>query len=330
MAAFYHKLLEKISILPGVASVGAASYLPSTGHNFDNAFTVEGQPPLPRGASQSALMRMVDPDYFQILGIPLQRGRIFRDQDRADSPPVVIISQSMARRYWLGADALGKRMTILWGENSQPREVVGIVGDVRSDINADPEPTMYLPYQQFPVRSMALTVKAFADPTAIVEEVQRALREFDPDELVSEVRTPGALLAESVGPWRFSMLLVGLFAALALVLATVGIFGVVSYSVARRTHEIGVRMALGARQGNVFKLILGQSSLLVLVGVGIGLIAALNLTRLISSLLYGVRPTDVPIFAASFFVVTTVALFVSYIPARRATKVDPMVALRHE
>jgi len=327
--AFFERALSSVGDLPGVELAGASSFVPLTGKDFDNSFSIEGRPVVP-GKQTYALFRVVDANYFQIMEIPLLRGRGFTDHDRADTPPVVIISESMARIYWANEDALGKRLKIDIGENPVLREVVGILRDVHYTVTEEAEPTMYAPYRQLPNLSMVIVAKTKAAPETMLSAIGEAVRKVDPDQPVQRVRTMDQIRAESVVPWRFSMLLIGSFALLALVLASVGIYGVMSYAVTERTQEIGIRMALGAQTADVLKLVVRNGLGLALVGVAFGLAGAFALTRLMTSLLFGVAPTDATTFAAVSLGLIAVVLLACFIPARRATKVDPLVALRYE
>jgi len=272
----------------------------------------------------------VGPGYFQTLGIPLLRGRDFTGQDTGATPGVVLINQAMVRSYWADEDPLGKQITM---DGKSFFSIVGVVGNVHQlGQVSETSPEFYLSYLQDPVDwpYRTLTVRTAGDPLKLVNLVKQAVWSVNRDQPVSNIRTMEQVLAESVAQPRIFTLLLGVFAALALALASVGIYGVVSYSVSQRTHEVGVRLALGAEQFDVLRLVIGQGMLLTGIGLGIGLAGAMALTRFLSSFLYGVRPTDPITFAAVALVLAVVALLAAYIPARRAMKVDPMVALRYE
>ena len=269
-------------------------------------------------------------------GYPGSYGRGFSGSDNASGAPVVIINRAMARMFWPNQNPIGQRIWIgkpmgpEWTEPST-REIVGVVGDIHGESLASaPEPTMYLPYAQRPIVEAYFVVRTRHSPLAAVPEVRDAMRQVGPDVAIARVRTMEQVLSASMTNWRFRTILLALFGALAVFIAAIGIYGVISYSVAQRTHEIGVRMALGARRTDVLKLVIGHGFTLTLTGVAIGIIGALTLTRFLSNLLYGVKPSDPITFIAVSVILTAVALLASYIPARRATKVDPMVALRYE
>jgi putative ABC transport system permease protein len=279
---------------------------------------------------------MPSDDYFQTMGIPLVSGRYFDARDTADSPPVVIVSEALARKYWPGEDPVGKRITFNRVPNTQDplwREIVGVVGHVRNEsLEGESRGQYYVPYAQRPNNTdLFLVVRTdAADPAALAPAVRGAVAGVDRDLPVYRVTTMEKLVAESLMQRRFAMFLFGVFAALALALAVVGLYGVMSYGVAQRTHEIGLRMALGAQSRDVLRMVVGQGMLLVAIGLGLGLVSALLLTRLMESLLFGVSAADPATYAGIALLLAAVAFLASYLPARRATKVDPMVALRYE
>jgi len=330
VTTFCDRLLARVRSTPGVESAGMTSFLPLTGHNFDNSFDVVGRPPRPASDRQYALARFVDPQFFGVLGIPLLRGRGIEKLDRQGSPRAIVISESMARSLWPHGDPIGQHLLVYLGMDESPWQIVGVVGDVRSDIAASPEPTMYFPYAQMPYRFMVLAVRTHEQPAAMEESIRNTVRGLDADEPIYQVRTLAQLLDQTLVPWRFSMTLLGIFAGIALVLAAVGIYAVMAFSVTQRMHEIGLRVALGAQRRDVMRMILEQGTRLALLGAAIGVLAALALTRLMAGLLFGVTATDPVTFAAVALVLISVALAACYIPARRAMKVDPMVALRYE
>ncbi len=333
---FYQQLIAKVEALPGVASAGIGMSLPPNLLSVTDYFTVEGQPAVSERELGLADLVFVSPDYFRALGVSLLKGRNFTDQDRQDSTKVAIINQTLARRYWPNENPIGKRLKLGGAErpNSPWLEIVGVVGDIKySGLDAPPEMAMYEPYQQFPWSSMYLVVRTSGhldNPAAMTRSVQNVVWSLDKDVPVAHVRTMEQLFSESVGQPRFRTVLLGIFATIALSLAVVGIYGVLAYSVAQRTHEIGVRVALGAKRSDVLKLVMGHGLKLTLLGVGIGIAGSLTLTRFLSSMLYDVKPTDPVTFAGVAVALTVVALLASCVPTLRATKVDPMVALRYE
>ncbi|HTG84797.1 MAG TPA: ABC transporter permease [Gemmatimonadales bacterium] len=328
-ARFFDRLLLEAKLLPGAEAVGLTSHLPATGNDFDNSFTIEGRAPLPPGEFQYALMRWIDPGFFPVLGIGMIRGRGFDQRDRVDGAPVAIVNQAMARRFWPGEDPIGKRLTITMGSRV-PREVVGVVSDVRAVVNESPAPTMYVPYAQMPFRSMVLAVRTRTEPGVMIESIRRAVLSLDPQQPIQQTRTLDQLLQESVAPWRFATMLLTTFAGVALLLAALGVFGVVSYGVARREREIGLRMALGARPADVTRLVtVGAMKPAVIGAVGGGL-AGLSLGQALSGLLYQTSPRDPWTLGAVALVLLGITYVAAAWPARRAARVDPMVALRAE
>jgi len=328
--AFYDQLLERIRSTAGVESAAMVSFLPLTGHNFDNSFDVVGHPPHPRDNRDYALVRFVDPQYFRVLGIPLLSGRGIGEHDRLRSRRSIVLSESMAKRYWPNTSPIGEHLMVYMGEDQSPWEVVGTVGDVRTSIAEEPQPTMYFPYAQFPYRFMVLTVRTHGDPQSMIETIRNTVAILDADQPIYQTRTLANLIDTNLVPWRFSMMLLCMFAAMALLLAAAGIYGVMAYLVAERTHEVGIRMALGAQPHDVLRLVVGQGAKLALIGVISGLLASLALTRLMSNLLFDVSTTDPLTLSVVALVIAFVVLAACYIPARRATRVDPMIALRYE
>ncbi|MCA1818147.1 MAG: ABC transporter permease [Acidobacteria bacterium] len=331
--AFYTELLRRVEALPGVRSASVASQIPLIAQGDSEGLLFEGRPDPPAGEPNIVATRVVSPHYFETMGIRLLRGRAFTDRDRADSPSVAVISETMARRYWPGEDPLNKRFSFGRARTDEDWvTVVGVANDVRQfGLDAEVKPQVYIAYPQIDgFYPRYLIVSTSVEPHGVASAVRGAVWEVDRDQPVSDVLTMEEVLGESIARQRFSTLLLGVFAGVALLLAAVGIYGVMSYAVAQRTHEIGIRMALGAQTRDVLKLAVGQGLKLVLVGVAIGIVASLALTRLMASLLYGVSATDPVTFAAITLVLVGVAALASYIPARRATKVDPLVALRYE
>ncbi|HEX8146869.1 MAG TPA: ABC transporter permease [Pyrinomonadaceae bacterium] len=333
VANFYKQALEKLRALPGAQAVGATSHLPLGGGNRSRVFEIEGRPQPAGQDNVGAGMRITTPDYFPALGIPLTKGRLYAERDDEKAPGVAVINEAMARRYFQGEDPVGKRLRRMGGGGQPPPwlEIVGVVGDVRhSSVDAGATPEVYVPLLQNPERGMTFVIRTAADPRALAEPARAQVLAVDKDQPVFNIKPMEQVVDESVFINRFSMYLIGLFAALALALAAVGIYSVMSYSVTQRTHEIGVRMALGARPGNILVMVLKQGMLLTLFGVLAGLAAAFGVTRYISSLLYGVSEYDLATFGLTALLLAVVALFSTYFPARQATKVDPLVALRYE
>ncbi len=328
-AAFFTELLGRVQSLPGVQSVSAINHLPLAGDLWTLGFSIEGRPPLLPGESQGAVYRIVRPDYFRTMGTTLLSGRDFTERDNDKSPGVVIVNQALARRYFPNESAIGKRITV--GDDGL-REIVGVSKDVmQGEWSADSKPEAFLPHLQAPSpRGLTLVVRSTSDPLAMVGPVQNAVWSIDKNLPVSEIRTMDEVVSDAVGPQRFNTVLLGIFSAVALVLAMVGIYGVLSDSVSARTHEIGVRMALGAQASNVLGMILRQGMALVGFGIAIGLVGAYLLTQLLSTLLFEVSTTDRITFIAIPVALAVVALGACLVPARRATKVDPLVALRYE
>ena len=331
---FYQQLLSRIESLPGVLSAAAISTPPLYG-GWSWGWVPEGFTPRKRSEVPDSQFRVVSPGYFQTMNISLLRGRDFSDADDGEGQPVVIISRWLARKYWPEEDPVGKRLRLL-GEKGDDywRTIVGVVGDVRHwGPSREVAPLLYVPHLQaadFALGSMTVLVRTAGDPTGMMGTIRSQVLAIDPQQPVFNIRTMDQFVSDSVAQPRFHFLLLGLFAVLALVLAAVGVYGVISYSVGQRTHEFGVRMALGAQRADILKLVVGQGMLLTLIGVAVGLAGAFALTRFLQSLLFGVAPTDPATFAAVAVLLGVVALLACYIPARRATKVDPMVALRYE
>jgi putative ABC transport system permease protein len=331
-SAFYQELIRRLSELPDVEAIGLTSALPVGGGGLylGRAFLSEGQPPPPAGPEHEGQWNVVSPGYFRTVGIPLVRGRDFTASDDSASTPVIILSESFARRIFLDGDALGRRIRS-WRDENVLREVIGIVGDVRySGLGEEPDPLVYVPHAQNAWSSMALVARSSADPSGAVAGIRRLVRELDPDLAVADVRTMPEVLDESLASPRFTTLLLSIFAAIALVLAAIGLYGIISYSVAQRTRELGIRLALGADAPHVRALVLRQGMTLTAAGLVIGLVGATAMSRVLSSLLYEVSTTDPPTFVAISALLATVALIATYVPARRATRVDPVVALRAE
>ncbi|HEX8775370.1 MAG TPA: ABC transporter permease [Pyrinomonadaceae bacterium] len=328
-AAFFTQLIEKVSGLPGVVAVGATQSLPIQG-DYVLGFNIQGRPPDAPGEEPSTNYYAVSPDYFKAMGIPLLRGRLFTERDKKDTPRVAIINETMAKKFFPGEDPIGKGINVTNGPE-RFREIVGIVADVKQyGLDRPTTAQTYEPYLQTPFSGMTLIVRTEGNPTALNAGVRGQVLSIDKDQPVSRSRTLEEVIAESVAKQRFAMMLLGIFAVVALILAAVGLYGVMSYSVTQRTHEIGIRMALGAQQKDVLKLVVGQGMILALIGVGVGLLASLALTSVMRTLLFGITATDPLTFLAIPLLLAVVALAASLMPARRAMKVDPMIALRYE
>jgi predicted permease len=331
--AFYTDLVRHVEALPGVQSAAVTNWIPLVLQGDTVGISIEGRPDPGPAERPDVVTRVVSPHYFATMGIELLQGREFGEQDRVGPGAVVVISETMARRLWPGEDPIGKRITP--GRADDPDdwcEIIGVVKDVRQfQLDADPKPQMYFTYEQAEFFAPNhLVVRTNVEPQSLAATVRGTVWEIDKDQPVSNISTMEEILSESVARQRFSTLLLGIFAAVALVLAAVGIYGVMSYTVAQRTREIGIRMALGAQSGDVLKLVIGQGMRLALVGVTVGLIGAFALTRLMQSLLFDVSATDPVTFVVIAFLLTAVALLACYLPARRAVKVDQTVALRYE
>src|SRR3984893_922570 len=331
--AFSNDLLVRLHAQPGLRDSALAAPLPMDRQGQANlGFSIVGNPPLPPGKSNTADYTTVSPDYFRVMRIPLLRGRLFSEQDSPPNPNVAIISETLARRYFPNQDPIGRQMRFGFPPNSNvPREIIGVVGDLRDvALSRKPGPMMYVPFAQAPLYGGEVVVRSSSNASSVAAGIRQTVRSIDKDLPVTDVESFPEAVGASVAQERFRAFLMSSFSAIALMLAAVGIFGVMSYSVSQRTHEIGIRIALGAQQRNVLRLILGQGTKLALLGLGAGAVAALLLTHLMAGLLYGVSATDPLTFGAVGIVLLGVAVTACYVPARRAMRVDPMVALRHE
>jgi putative ABC transport system permease protein len=328
-AAFFQEALVRLGTVPGVKSVGTTTGLPLTLSLSGSDFRIEGRPEPEAGKEMIIEKRSVSPGYFGTLGIPLLKGRDFSDRDNSDAPAAAIINAELARVYFPNEDPINKRIS--FDDRQSWISIVGIVGDVKQqglDSNAKPE--VYFPYLQAPAPSMSVVVRTLSDPLSAVAAVKSQIQTIDKDLPIDDAETMQQLLAESTSGRRFNTLLLTLFATVAVMLAVVGIYGVMSYSVTQRTHEIGIRMAVGAQPRDVFRIVIGQGMLLALIGVALGLVGAFALTRLMTTMLFGVEPTDPFTFISLAVLLIGVGLAACYLPGRRATKVDPLVALRSE
>ncbi len=327
---FITQLQERVASQPGVRAVGAVDLLPMAGSGQTTTFVVEGKPAPPRGQEPEANFRTITPTYLGTLGIPVQKGRAFSDHDTKDAPLVAIINETMARLFFQNEDPIGRRLLDPDGKNP-PVEIVGVVGDIKHwGLDDKPEAYLYLPHAQVGGSYITLVVRTDGDPAAMAATVRREVLALDKDQPVFDIKTMEQRVADTGAQKRLTMYLLSVMASVALVLAAVGIYGVIAYSVTQRTHEIGIRMALGAQRGDILKLVVRQGMLMAAVGVCIGLAASFYVTRVLAGLLFGVSATDPVTFAGVALLLAAVALVACLIPARRATKVDPMIALRYE
>ena len=332
LMAFYRDLVERVATAPGVTSAALSSALPLGGGGFylGRVFLAEGWPEPPAGADAQAQWNVISPGYFKTTGMRLIKGRDFDLRDTAENGPVIIINETLARRMFPNEDPLGKRIRS-WRDENKLREIVGVAADVRYYGREDQlRGLVYVPHAQNTWRSMALNVRTQGDPNAVINSIRSQIKAVDKDLAVANLRTMTNILDRSVAPRRSSMLLLAVFAIVAAVLAAIGIYGVLAQTVAQRVNEIGIRMALGARTTHVFRMIIGQGMKLAGIGIAVGLAAAYGLTRLMQSLLFEVSATDPLTFVVIAVLLAVVALLACYLPARRAAKVDPMVALRYE
>jgi putative ABC transport system permease protein len=330
-ATFYSDLVQRVKSLPGVQSAAAVNYVPLGGSNSSDAFLIEGVPEPSPGQENDGRYRVCTPDYFQTMGISILKGRGFTDQDKSGSLPVIIVNETLAQRYWPNGDSLGKRIKFYGPLDRAPwMEIVGIVQDVKHELNLPVTPEYYLPHAQDSWNAMVLVARTSVEPQSMANSIRQQVLALDKDQPVFDVRTMHEVRAISVAVYSFGSATMGIFAIVALVLAAIGIYGVMAFAVTQRTQEIGIRMALGARAIDVLKMVVKTGMSLAAVGVLAGLLGAFAITRLMASLLFGVSPTDAVTFALVAAGLLLVALLACYIPARRATKVDPLVALRYE
>jgi putative ABC transport system permease protein len=333
---FYDRLVERAKTLPGVRAAGASTFLPVSGGGSVIHFNIAGRPPKSASDFTAAGYRAITPGYFETLGVPLLKGRLFTPADREKAPAVCVINASMVKAYFPDIDPLGQHMQL----GATPikeipyMEIVGVVGDVRPGLGTDPQAEMYLPYRQadelLPAFQLSVVMRTAGDPLLQTSALRAALSQIDPNEPLVKVRTMEENMASTVSQPRFRAWLIGIFAMLALLLSAVGVYGVMSYTVTQRTNEIGVRVTLGAQPNDVFRIIVGEGFRLALFGIGVGLAAALALTRLLRSFLFGISAYDPLTFVGVSFLLTLVALAACFFPARRATHVNPLVALRYE
>jgi putative ABC transport system permease protein len=330
-SAAFQQLIQRMKNVPGVRDASVVSNVPLTDFDVEISFQIEGRAPYKPGEETAADYTVASGDYFRTMDISLLRGRVFTDADTANSPQVMIVSNAFAKHYFPNEDAIGKRL-VFDGPDKTPREIVGVVGDVRrKGLDVAVQPEMYVSYLQRPDRRMNLVLRTEArDASQLTQAARAEVKAFDPAQIIWRVQTLEQLLGTSVAPRKFNMLLLAIFASVALILAAIGLYGVMSYSVSWQTHEIGIRMALGANRANVLRLVVRQGMKMALLGLALGLVGALIVSRVLIGMLYGVSPTDPLTFTGVSIVLLFVALLACLIPARRATRVDPIVALRAE
>jgi putative ABC transport system permease protein len=328
---FIKQAVERMQTLPGVEAAGAINFLPFAGPHAGTLVEIEGRAKLPPGQGLTTGVCVTDANYFRAIQIPLKRGRLFTEQEANEMRHVVLINDAFARKHFPNEDPLGKRVTIHMKNENVPSEIIGVVGDSKHmGLESEIEPMSYWPHPELAYSFMTFVIRTQGDASSIAPSARNVIQTLDPEQPVADVRTMESLLSKSVAKARFNTLLLTVFACVALVLAAVGIYGVMAYSVSHRTHEIGIRMALGAQTRDVLRLVIRRGMILALAGVAIGLIASLLLTRLMKTLLFGVNPTDPLTFVVIALLLTSVALLACYIPARRAARVDPIKALRYE
>src|ERR1043165_7684478 len=331
VAAFYDDLLQRVKATPGVESAAVVNFLPLGGSNASDTYLVEGEPEPAPGAENIGRYRVCTPDYFNTMRIPILKGRAFNDQDKRGATPVVIVNEALVRKHWPGQDAIGKRIRFNGPIDKTPwMQIVGISKNVRHELTLDVDPEYALPLAKYSGSGMVLVGRPSVDPTSLAATIRDDVWAIDKDQPVFDIRTMQQVRSISVGLQTFTSTIMGIFAGVALLLASIGIYGVMAFVVAQRTQEIGIRMALGARGVDVLRLVLTNGVKLVNIGLLIGLAAAFGVTRFFASLLVGVQPTDLLTFSVVSVCLLAAAFLACYLPARRATKVDPLIALRYE
>jgi putative ABC transport system permease protein len=329
--AFFGSLVARLAALPGVEAAGAISFLPLAGPGAATGFTIVGQPPALPGQQFVTDVRVCDDGYFRALKVPLLRGRLFTEREMREKSDVVVVNEALVRRYFPNEEPIGKRLVINMTDADVPTEIVGVVGDLKyTDFATDARAMTYWPHPQLAYNAMTLTLRTTADPASFAPIVEREVRAIDKDQPVSDLRTMDQWVSRSLSQARFSSMLLTIFAGLALMLAAIGIYGVLSYAVSQRTSEIGIRLALGAEARDILRMIVGNAVRLAALGLGIGVVLALALGRTLSSLLFQTPGTDPLTFAAVVGVLGAVALAASYVPARRASRIPPVEALRYQ
>jgi putative ABC transport system permease protein len=329
--AFYRAVIDRLTSLPGVTNVGAGVSVPFSGNPGSASFSIEGRPSPPGDPGPHGDIDLVTPDYFASLKIPLRSGRVFTNQDQQGTQPVTIVDETLAKQYWPNEDPAGKHMR-LGGPTVPWSTIVGVVGHVKSaDLAGDTiKGKYYLATFQVGVPFSTLVIRAQSDPAGLASAIRAAVQGVDPTQAVSQINTMSDMVSASLAPRRFVVTLLGVFAGMALLMAGLGLYGIISYSVAQRTQEIGIRVALGAQRGEILGMVVGQGMRLAGAGAGIGLAASVAISRLLRSQLFQVSPFDPLIFTATTLVLIGAALVACYIPARRATRVNPIEALRWE
>jgi putative ABC transport system permease protein len=329
--AFFRQVTDRVTALPAVRGVGAVNALPLTGLDVGATFAVVGRPATDQAMRPVALSRSITPGYFGAMGIPLLAGRALADSDTAQSAPVVVVNQTLARSFWPGGGAVGGRLAVDLAAGARVAEIVGVVGDTKAEsIDTADWPTIYSPYPQLPSTALTLTVRTAGPPLGLASAVTREVHRLDPEQPVADVRPMEEVVNLALAGARFNTVLLVSFAGVAFLLAAVGIYGVISYDVSQRTNEIGIRMALGAQPADVRRLIMGQGARLAVYGIGAGLLGAGLVTRFMRTMLFGVHPADTWTYAAISVLLALVALGASFVPSRRAMALDPVTALRHE
>jgi putative ABC transport system permease protein len=328
--AFFQELTLRMAALPGVRCVGAINGLPLTGLGSGVPFAIEGQPVPQPSQWPIAVLRSVNPDYFHALGIPLAAGRVFTAGDDAQAPPVIVINQTLARRYFPASGPIGRQLTLDYRKPHSAR-IVGVVSDVKPErLQSEDWPSIYCPYPQAPVQTITLALRSDGPPPTLASAAQREIHRLDPDQPVADIRTMEDVVSKAVSGARFNTALLAVFAAIAFVLAAVGIYGVISYDVNERINEIGIRMALGAQPADLLRLVVGQGARMAGYGIVAGLALSFGVTRLMSTMLFGIDSTDAYTFAGISILLAVVALAASYLPSRRAMALNPVAALRHD
>jgi putative ABC transport system permease protein len=330
-AAFYNDLVQRVKAQPGVESAAVVNYLPLGGANSSDAYLVEGEPEPGPGEENDGRYRVATPDYFRTMGISIVRGRGFTDQDKAGALPVVIVNEAFVRKHWPGADPIGRRIRFYGPLERAPwMQVIGVVADVKHELNLAVTPEYYLPHAQDSWNAMVLVAKTSVEPGSLAGALRQQVWSIDKDQPVFDIKTMQEVRSTSVAVYSFSSVMLGIFAFVALLLASIGIYGVMAFAVTQRTQEIGIRIALGARSVDVLKLVVKHGMKLALLGMVIGLAGSWAMTRFIGKLLVGVEATDLLTFSVVSVCLLVAAFVACYLPARRATKVDPLVALRYE